>query len=162
MSEIPTTVGTIMSRHVVSVSMDASVRQIQRIFTQYRFHHVVVTEEEPHAAAEPDEGVRAVGIISDRDLLKTISPFIGKMAERPQDLASLDRKAHQVMTRALVSATEDMTVADAALVMLNQRVTCLPVLNEHGRCIGIVTWRDLLRWTVQQGVACGRPGRDAA
>jgi acetoin utilization protein AcuB len=148
-----------MSRHVVTVSMDATVKEIQRIFAQFRFHHVVVTEEEQPDA---DAGVRAVGIISDRDLLKAISPFIGKMAERPQDVASLGRKAHQIMTRELVWTTQDVPIADAALVMLNRRVTCLPVLDAEGRCVGIATWRDLLRWTVQQGVACGRSSRDAA
>ncbi len=161
MGEITTTVGAIMSRHVVTVSMDATVKQIQQIFARYRFHHVLVTEDET-PETEGAEGVRAVGVISDRDLLKTISPFVGKLAERPQDVASLQRKAHQIMTRSLVSATEETAIADAALMMLNQRVTCLPVLDQEGRCIGIVTWRDLLRWTVQQGVACGRTSRDAA
>jgi acetoin utilization protein AcuB len=132
------TLDTIMTRHVVTVRMDTELRDIRDLFDRYKFHHVVVTEH-----------CKVVGIVSDRDLLKNISPFIGQASERTMDVASLRRKAHQVMTRALVSAQPNMAAGDAAILMINNKVSCLPVLDGNGACVGIVTMRDLLRWALR-------------
>jgi acetoin utilization protein AcuB len=136
--EVAMTLDTIMTRHVVTVGMDDELRKIRDLFDRYRFHHVVVVDK-----------CRMVGVISDRDLLKNISPFIGKASERTMDLASLQRKAHQIMTRSLVSAQPDMLIGDAALMMLNNKISCLPVLDANGACVGIITLRDLLRWSLR-------------
>jgi acetoin utilization protein AcuB len=66
------------------------------------------------------------------------------------DTASLHRKAHQIMTRALISAAPDTPIGDAALLLLNNKISCLPVLDSNGACVGIVTMRDLLRWSLKQ------------
>jgi acetoin utilization protein AcuB len=147
------TLDTIMTRHVVTVSMDDDLRAVRELFNRYKFHHVVVTEK-----------CRVVGVISDRDLLSHLSPFVGTPSERSLDAASLNRKAHQVMTRKLVSAGPKTPVADAALLLLNNNISCLPVLDEHGACVGIVTWRDLLRWSLKDltSHACEAKLRDEA
>jgi acetoin utilization protein AcuB len=132
------TLETIMTRHVVTVHMDDELWKVRELFDRYRFHHVFVVDQ-----------CRVVGVISDRDLLRNVSPFIGKASERTMDLASLHRKAHQVMTRALVSAAPDTPIGDAALLMLNNKISCLPVLDGHGACVGIITQRDLLRWSLK-------------
>lgn len=128
-------IASIMTRDVVTVTMDESLRWIQQIFQEHRFHHLIVT----------DEG-RVVGVISDRDVLKNVSPFIGKQAERTADTATLERKAHQVMTRTLISVGPDTTIRDAARLLVEHRVSCLPVIDANGQAAGIVTWRDLVRW----------------
>ncbi len=133
------TLENIMTRHVVTVRMDDELHTIRDVFNKYRFHHVLVVDK-----------CRVVGVISDRDLLKNTSPFIGKLAERTMDVQCLHRKAHQIMNRSLVSGAPETPVADAALMMINSRITCLPVINADGACVGIVTTRDLLRWALKQ------------
>ncbi len=49
------------------------------------------------------------------------------------------------MTQRVVSVGPDASIADAARLMLEHRVSGLPVLNEAGELVGIVTERDLLR-----------------
>jgi acetoin utilization protein AcuB len=66
------------------------------------------------------------------------------------DVASLHRRAHQIMTRGLISGSPETPVGDAALLLLNNRISCLPVLDAHGACVGIVTMRDLLRWSLKE------------
>lgn len=124
----------IMTRRVVTVGLDDSVLTARALFEQHRFHHLLVVNRG-----------KVVGVLSDRDLLRTISPFVGKLAERSQDLHTLKRRVHQVMTRDLVTADEDMSVADAARVMIGFNVSCLPVVDGEGRPVGIVTWKDLVR-----------------
>jgi acetoin utilization protein AcuB len=144
-------VSAIMSRPVVTVSMDDTLERVRHLFEEERFHHVVVVEDGA-----------VVGVVSDRDLLRNISPFAGRFAERAQDAASLQRKVHQVMTRRLVSIRPDAPISKAAEIMLLQRVSCLPVLDQAGACVGIVTLRDILRWTVRAADELSRGERPAA
>jgi acetoin utilization protein AcuB len=126
---------SIMTRKLVTVSPDDAVSKVRELFNMWRFHHLLVTENR-----------RLVGVVSDRDLLKNLSPFLGReMAERPQDVALLDRKVHQIMTRRLVTAGPEMVIENAIRLMVAQQVSCLPVTNEKGQPVGIVTWKDLFR-----------------
>lgn len=132
------TLESIMTKHVISVSMDDTIRTIRDIFDRYKFHHVVVLEK-----------CQLVGIITDRDLLMNLSPFVGKPSERALDAASLTRHAHQIMERHVITAQPSTPIGDAALIILNNHVSCLPVVDQYGAVVGIVTWRDLLRWSLE-------------
>lgn len=124
----------IMSRHVITVQLDDTLKQVRDLFAAFRFHHLIVLERG-----------KLVGIVSDRDLLANLSPFIGKMQEKPIDVACLQKHVHQIMTRHVITVTPQTTLADAAKLMLDHSISCLPVLDTDQRCVGIVTWRDLLR-----------------
>lgn len=131
------TVDTIMSRHVIAVNMDAELHSIREVFQKYHIHHVVVLEQ-----------CRLVGVISDRDMLANLSPFVGKHAERSQDEQTRHKHAHQFMSRNPITAAPDMPIADAALLLLNSNISCLPIVDAAGAVVGIVTWRDFLRWSL--------------
>ena len=133
----PVTVGELMTVDVVTVSMDDTLEEVRSIFDVSFFHHLVVVESR-----------RVVGVVSDRDLLRHLSPFIGKMAERATDAASLKKRVHQVMTRELISVRPDTVADDAGMLMLANRVSCLPVLHSDGSCAGIVTIRDICWWAL--------------
>jgi acetoin utilization protein AcuB len=130
-----TTVREVMTRRPVTVSMDATLNTIKQLFDQHRFHHVLVVE-----------GRKLVGVISDRDLLHHLSPFLGNtFNERTQDIATLNKRAHQIMSRKPVTATPETSVKVAAQLILEHQISCLPVVDEDCHPLGIVTWRDLLR-----------------
>ncbi|WP_028345510.1 CBS domain-containing protein [Bradyrhizobium murdochi] len=54
-------------------------------------------------------------------------------------------RAHHVMTRKVTTVRTDTSVRDAANLMLQQRISGLPVVDEVGRLIGIVTEGDFIR-----------------
>ena len=54
-------------------------------------------------------------------------------------------KAHELMTRDVVTARPDTPVRQAAALMAEHHVTSLPVLDDAGRLIGIVSEIDLVR-----------------
>jgi len=143
------TVRDIMTEPVETIGMDRSLRDIRAVFERSQYHHIVV---------RGDDGA-CVGVISDRDLLKHLSPFVGKLAERSSDLATLNKRVHQIMTRQLVAVRPRTTLRDAARVMLDHKISCLPVLDETHRCIGIVTLRDIVRWAAD---SLDELNRDAA
>ncbi|MFH1110853.1 MAG: CBS domain-containing protein [Planctomycetota bacterium] len=124
----------IMTAQVHTLHLDDSLRTAASLFEREHFHHVVVLERG-----------RVQGVVSDRDILKAVSPFVGNpMLERPQDASTLKKRVHQIMTRKPVTIEGDQSIAVAADVMLTQRVSCLPVVDDDGKLLGIVTVRDLL------------------
>ena len=127
----------LMRPHVVTIAMDNVLRDARQIFDRRRFHHLVVIEKG-----------RPVGVVSDRDLLKNISPFIGGLSEKPRDVATLKKRIHQIMTRKLVSIGPESPASEAAHLMIKRNVSCLPVIDKKEKLLGIITARDLLRLVV--------------
>ena len=136
----PIIVKDIMTHPVQVISMDDSIATIRQIFETHSYHHLLVVGDDGECA----------GVISDRDLLKNISPFIGKPSERSADLSCLKRRAHQIMTRQLVAVRANTSLRAAMRVMLDHRISCLPVVDVNKHCLGIVTMRDIARWAVTQ------------
>jgi CBS domain-containing protein len=54
-------------------------------------------------------------------------------------------RAHQIMTKSVISVTPDATILEAANVMLRWHVSGLPVIDAAGRLVGIVSEGDFLR-----------------
>jgi acetoin utilization protein AcuB len=119
---------------VMTAEMDTPLTDICRMFDEEKFHHLVVIE---------DDELR--GVISDRDLLRALSPFLNTAAEQNRDLATMRRRAHQIMSRNPVTVAEDATVDDTAQLMIRENISCVPVMSSDGHVEGIVTRTDLLR-----------------
>ncbi|EOD55022.1 CBS domain-containing protein [Aeromonas molluscorum] len=132
-------VETIMTSRVVTVEMDDRLSVIKDIFEQAKFRHLLVIEEG-----------KLIGIISDRDLLQALSPYLDSAAEQSRDTETLNRRAHQIMTRDPVTISSHQTLAYAARLMLDKKVSCLPVL-EQGQLVGILSWKDLLKAALDGG-----------
>lgn len=132
-------VAQLMSPNPVTISPDETVAQIQHLLEQHRFHHLLVVEEG-----------RLVGVVSDRDVLAALSPFVGRRDERAADARLLRRHAHQIMTRNPVRVTESTPLTEAASLILAHRISSVPVVDASGAPVGILTWRDLVSWAVAQ------------
>jgi len=128
----------LMSSDVVTVTMDDTVATIKDIFDNTHFHHLLVTDNSTLA-----------GVISDRDILRIISPRLGTAAETTRDSHCLSLKAHKIMSRELVYLTQNDTVEDAVNIFNVHKISCIPVVNESHAPIGIVSWRDIIKAVAQ-------------
>jgi CBS domain-containing protein len=54
-------------------------------------------------------------------------------------------RAHQIMTRSVLTVAPDTTVAEAANTMLQRHVSGLPVVDTTGKLVGIISEGDFLR-----------------
>jgi CBS domain-containing protein len=54
-------------------------------------------------------------------------------------------RAHQIMTRSVVTVTPETTILEAANLMLQRHVSGLPVLDTAGKLVGIVSEGDFIR-----------------
>ena len=95
-----------------------------------------------------DEGQPA-GIISDRDILRETSPFLETPSENRRDVSTLNKVAHQIMTRKLISVKKTTKVREAIDILLQNKISCLPVLDPLKNLEGIVTWRDLIKAAIK-------------
>lgn len=124
-----------MTTKLVTVEMDDSLATVRDIFQNTGFHHLLVVEQGS-----------VVGVMSDRDLLRHLSPYVGTASETQRDAATLHKHVHQVMMRKPVTLTPDSELAEVLDKFRQKDVTCLPVVDPQSkRVVGIVTWRDMLR-----------------
>jgi CBS domain-containing protein len=54
-------------------------------------------------------------------------------------------RAHQIMTRPVITVTLDSTIVEAAKIMLEHHISGLPVVDATGKLIGIVSEDDFIR-----------------
>ena len=123
-----------MTRKVITVELDDTLETIREIFDNVKFHHLLVVG---------NQGL--LGVISDRDLLRGLSPFVGMLDQHPPDLAVLNKKAHQIMSRELVAVDKETSIEAAVNLLLSENVSCLPVTSPEGDVEGILTWKDIFK-----------------
>lgn len=141
MAEIPELrVAACMTTRIVSVGMDDSLRAVREIFEHVRFHHLLVIERH-----------RLVGVVSDTDFLEATSPNIGRAAETTRDLATLNKRVHQIMTRHPETIRSEATLAEAIRRFDESGVSFLPVLNDDETVAGVLSWRDIIRALARSG-----------
>jgi len=128
-----------MTRRIVTVEPDDHLFLVRDIFAATGFHHLLVVE-----AGE------LVGVVSDGDLLKALSPYLGSAAETTHDAATLNRRVHQIMSRHPTVIDADASISAVVDIFQRQPISCVPVVDPAHHPIGIVTWRDLLRhWQIR-------------
>jgi len=54
-------------------------------------------------------------------------------------------RAHQIMTRSVITVRPDTTIVEAANIMLQRHVSGLPVVDEAGKLVGVVSEGDFIR-----------------
>ena len=123
-----------MSRKVISISADDTLRIVQEIMDLGNVRHLPVVRRGD-----------LVGVVSQRDLLKaSLSNVMGLPAEE-QRLFLEGVSITEVMSAPPVTVDGEETVQDAARVMADRKIGCLPVL-EDGKFTGILTETDVLRY----------------
>lgn len=141
-------VGDIMSANPVTVGLDDALAVVKEIFDNARFHHLLVI----------DEG-QLVGVVSDRDLLKAISPNIGTNVYTPKDLDTLKKRVHQIVTRKPITLSANADVMEAVAIFNTHRISCIPVVDAANAAVGILSWRDIMKNLARicAGAATGQP-----
>lgn len=136
----------IMTTPTISVTPETTVPAIAQLLLDRRFSAVPVID---------DEG-SLVGIVSEGDLLRRAegddsrhSSWWLRLVSAADTIAEDYVKAHgrsaaNVMTREVITVTEDMPVGDIAHLLETKRIKRVPVVRE-GKVVGITSRADLLR-----------------
>lgn len=135
-------VSEIMRTVLVTVTMDHTIGQVKEIMKMKHIRHLLVMD-----------GSILVGIITDRDVRSHLSPRVDTPIESKSDKATLEIKVHQAMTRNPITVSPDTAIAEAASLILEHKIGCLPVIDRDGFIIGIITDADFLRYLAKEAKA---------
>jgi acetoin utilization protein AcuB len=128
------TVRDIMEPKIVTISAGDTLSTVEDIMTLGGVRHMPVVHR----------GV-LVGVVSERDLLRASLSNLTEfgMEERRAFLQVVE--ITRVMSTPPIVISPDVTVPQAARILVEHRIGCLPVL-EDGKLIGLVTEADVLRY----------------
>jgi CBS domain-containing protein len=158
-------VADIMTREVVSVRADMRVGQIARVFREHQLSGLPVID----AAGE------LVGIITELDMVKrharpqlpAFLPLLGAYLplgtkEYKESLRRITGvTAEDIMTTPVNTISPDASVEDAATVMVSNRSNPLPVVDDTGRMVGIISRTDILGVIEEMELRLEREGEEA-
>ncbi|GAB1640769.1 CBS domain-containing protein [Krasilnikovia sp. MM14-A1259] len=136
------TVGHVMTKPAVSATETDSYRQVVTLLME---HHV-------SAVPVVDAFARVSGVVSEADLLRKIeyvgdgnSRLLEGRRRRQHRAKATARTAGDLMSTPAVVVGQHMTIPEAARIMEHDGVKRLPVVDDLGRLVGIVSRSDLLK-----------------
>lgn len=124
----------IMITEVVTLQVDDELSVASDIMHLARFRHLPILE-----------GDRLVGIISQRDLYKaSLASVMGyNYAETRDYLKTV--VIRDAMVKDVITISPDTEVHEAARILLDKKIGCLPVVDAD-RLVGMVTETDILQY----------------
>ena len=130
-----------MTRNVICIEVDESVRDARDIMKEWEIRHLPVTEDG-----------KLVGILSDRDLL-----ILGERAQNG-DLLLPNVTVEEAMTEDPITCDRFADLESIGQTMLNEKIDSLPIVAEDGELIGLITSSDLIQLLVdRERLATSKP-----
>ncbi len=151
------TVRDVMTRSVVVVHDSTPFKELVRRMQEHRVSAVPVVDADGHV----------LGIVSEADLILKEDPYLdgdAHLFERRR--TRLEREKHAaatagaLMTAPAVSIGPDASLAEAARVLTDRGIKRLPVVDDDGRVVGVVSRSDLLKVFLRSDVDIQRAVRE--
>jgi len=124
----------VMSRDVHTVKRNDQLAIADALMKQERVRHLPVLDEDGEVCA----------VVSQRDLFRGALLRALGYGSRAEELMLRHVVVKEAMSADIQTTAPDTLVADAARLMIERKIGCLPVI-ESGRLVGIVTETDFVR-----------------
>jgi acetoin utilization protein AcuB len=135
-----------MSRDVVTIDVGDSMSHAIALTKQHKIRMLPVTKEG-----------KLVGVVSDTDL-KRSSASDATTLDIHELLYLISKiKVGEVMTKNPVTVLSNFTIAETAEVLLKHNISGVPVVDEAGRVVGLITRNDIFKALVSLS-ALGKKG----
>jgi CBS domain-containing protein len=129
MSKESEPVSTIMSTNVKTATEDETIQTVCKSMYEHEIGSVVVVKRTV-------DGINPIGIITERDIVHQIGS---------SDLFVVQAPIRQIMSTPLVTIGPNSLIRDAIDIMRLKKISRLPVIDNKGIMVGIVTYKDLLK-----------------
>ena len=123
-----------MAKDVLTVDEDASLMRVTRIMQENNIRRLPVVAQG-----------KLVGIITDRDVKDASPSKAATMDIHELHRMMSDMKVTEVMTPTPMTLSGNDSLEKAALIMLECKISGLPVADQDGRLTGVVSETDVLR-----------------
>ncbi len=138
MSNDEMTVADIMSTDVVTLIEDETLAHAKLCMDRGRIRHLPVLRDR-----------KLVGLVTHRDLLAASFSIFAEVEPAEQRRIFVTVPVVEAMHRDVTTVGPDESVAAAARTLLDNKWGCLPVVDNSGNLLGIVTEADFLQLTVR-------------
>jgi len=133
-----------MTREVQVVRRNDELAVADNLMKQGRVRHLPVL----------DEDGRVCAVVSQRDLFRGALLRALGYGKRAEEAMLRQVPVKEAMSEEVVTTTPTTPIADAARLMIERKVGCLPVV-EGGRLVGIVTETDFVRLVAEGRIVAG-------
>lgn len=142
-----TPVSRIMSTNVVVANQFHNFSQLMRAFTEFGIHHIPVV----------DGANKPIGIVSSNDIPRVFMQLQNREPKIQLEEDAIDKAINitDIMTPNPYTIKPNETVHNALLAMNQKRILGIPVLDDEGVVIGIVTMKDIAYHILSTGMAAG-------
>jgi acetoin utilization protein AcuB len=125
-----------------------SMKRAMDLLKEHEIRHLPVLKD----------GEKLVGILSERDI-KQASPSSATALEIREIFYLLDKiKVKQIMTRRPYTVSSTTPIEEAALIIREKKIGCLPVVD-NGKLVGIITETDIIDAFIEGMVLPNLPGK---
>lgn len=90
-----------------------------------------------------DTHSQLIGILTDREILRAMAEVAN--SEAPMPLVS------DCMIKEFVTCFADDPLSTVIDKLLTHHINCMPVIDEDQRCLGMITSRDVIRYSINDG-----------
>lgn len=111
---------------------DMVVTEIQKLMSDNNIRHVPIVDQE----------AKLVGLVTQRSLLSALRAEESDLSQFEVSYILARIQAQHVMVEDVITIEQDVPVEEAARVMADRRIGCLPVMGDDG-LVGIITDNDL-------------------
>ena len=111
----------IMSGNITCIDLDERLSVVRELFIKHKFHHLMVI----------DHNNELVAVISERDYFKATNSNLELPTASDKDLAMLNKRVHQIVSKKLVAIREFTSFNEAIKTFHDTGVSCLPVINSN-------------------------------
>ncbi len=123
-----------MNPNVITVDADDSMLDATKLLKEHNIRHLPVLEKG-----------KLVGVITDRDL-KRAAPSDATALEAHELLYLIANiKVREIMTKNPITVPYNFTIEEAAELLLQARISGMPVVDKDGDVIGTITQTDLFK-----------------
>jgi CBS domain-containing membrane protein len=126
-------VAQVMTRKVLSLAPEQSLPLAESIMEMHHIRHLPVVAEDGSL----------VGLVTHRDILRASISALAPLTRDERTSLELSIPASRIMQTNVWTVSSDTLAWNAARIMRDHRIGCLPVVDEK-RLVGIVTEADLL------------------
>lgn len=132
-------VSQIMTTNLETLTVNQSLYEAEKMFKKHGIRHIPVVE-----------GKKIVGVLSYSDLLKISYADVTEGEEEVEAVVYDMFTIPQVMAKTPLTVTADTTVKEVVEILSKETFHSLPVVENNGELVGIVTTTDLLNYFLEQ------------
>jgi CBS domain-containing protein len=126
------TVSQFMTRTVITVKRQTTMRELAALFKKHDFNAFPVVEDG-----------NLLGIISKFDFLRAFAFTTGQVVPHYNELMS--RPASEVMMEAVVHVDQTSPLTRVLQLMVSLKTRSLPVMSADGQLVGMISREDVMR-----------------